>query len=144
MMIAGFIVENFSNEGERLMQSLKTISPPVYVIFFTLAGASTNLVYLKAFWLFALILVFFRLVLKHFSTYLGSWLAQEEEVVKKRFGMAFISQAGLSLGMATIIEQTFGTFGQRLAVLIISIIVINQVIGPLLLKWVIEKIDPHG
>lgn len=53
--------------------------------------------------------------------------------------MAFISQAGVSLGMAKIIEKNLNMFGSKIFTLIVSVIVINEIIGPLLLKFFIDK-----
>ena len=139
MMIAGFVVENFSTEGGNLIQHLEAISPPVYIIFFTLSGAAVNISYLKSLWLVTLLIVGFRMLFKYLGTYTGGIYAREERVIKRRLWMTFISQAGLSLGMAKIIEANFSGFGVNISTLIISIIVVNQVIGPLMLKFFLDR-----
>lgn len=139
MMIAGFVVENFSSVGEDLIEHLEAISPPVYIIFFTLTGAAINLSYLRSLWLLTLLVVGFRLLFKYLGTYVGCSLAKEEPVVKRHMWMSFISQAGLSLGMAKIIENNFSLFGSKISALIVSVIVVNQIIGPLLLKLFLDK-----
>jgi Kef-type K+ transport system membrane component KefB len=146
MMIAGFVVENFSTEGQKLIDHLEAISPPVYIIFFTLSGAAVNISYLKSLWLVTLLIVVFRMLLKYFGTYIGGVTAKADNKVKKELWTAFISQAGLSLGMAKIIENSFIGFGSKISTVIISVIVINQVIGPLLLKVCLDRSDrpPRG
>jgi Kef-type K+ transport system membrane component KefB len=146
MMIAGFVVENFSSEGQKLIDHLEAISPPVYIIFFTLSGAAVNTSYLKSLWLVTLLIVVFRMLFKYFGTYIGGVTAGADNKVKKELWAAFISQAGLSLGMAKIIETSFIGFGGKISAVIISVIVINQVIGPLLLKVCLDKSDrpPRG
>lgn len=139
MMIAGFIVENFSKEGEKLIDALESISPPVYVIFFTLTGASINILYIRELWLLTLIIVLLRMLFKYIGTYIGSMITKENDYIKKKSWMAYISQAGLSLGMVKIIEMTFPNIGSKLAVIIISVIIINQIIGPLMLKFILDK-----
>lgn len=139
MMIAGFIVENFSKEGGKLIIALESVSPPVYVIFFTLTGASINILYLKELWLITLIVVVLRMIFKFSGTYIGSKIAGEDNLTKRMSWMGYISQAGLSLGMAKIIESTFPNIGTKLSVILISIIIINQIIGPLMLKYLLDK-----
>ena len=141
MMVAGFVVENFSTEGGKLIDHLEAISPPVYIIFFTLSGAAVNTSYLKSLWLVTILIVVFRMLFKYFGTYIGGVTAQANSKVKKELWTAFISQAGLSLGMAKIIESSFIGFGGKISAVIISVIVINQVIGPLLLKFCLDKSD---
>ncbi len=139
MMVAGFVVENFSKEGDNLMKHLESLSPPVYVVFFTLTGATINLNYLRELWLLAILISFTRIIFKHLGSWTGAFLAKEPAAVRKRIWMPFISQAGLSLGMAKIIEESFAGLGTNLAVLIISVIVINQIVGPLLLKIFLDQ-----
>lgn len=139
MMIAGFVVENFSSEGEALIENLEAISPPVYIIFFTLTGAAIDLSHLKSLWLLTLIIAVVRGGLKYLGTYTGAAVVKEEPLVKKHMWMAYISQAGLSLGMAKIIENNFSMFGSKLSALIVSVIVVNQILGPLLLKMFLDK-----
>lgn len=141
MMVAGFVVENYSREGDRLMKHIESLSPPIYVLFFTLTGAAINLVYLKELWFITLLIVLIRMLLKYSGTWLGCTLAGEKKPVNRIMWMSFISQAGLSLGMAKIIEINFRDFGMSLAVLIISVIVINQITGPLLLKLFLDRCD---
>jgi hypothetical protein len=69
----------------------------------------------------------------------GGAVTGENSLVKNRAWMAFISQAGISLGMAKIIEKNLNVFGTRIFTLIVSVIVINEIIGPLLLKFFIDK-----
>lgn len=141
MMIAGFVVENFSTEGGKLIDHLEAISPPVYIIFFTLSGAAVNISFLKYLWLVTLLIVVFRMLFKYLGTYVGGVTTKADNKVKNELWTAFISQAGLSLGMAKIIEDSFIGFGGKISAVIISVIVINQVIGPLLLKVCLDKSD---
>jgi hypothetical protein len=69
----------------------------------------------------------------------GGAITGENSLVKNKAWMAFISQAGVSLGMAKIIEKNLNMFGSKIFTLIVSVIVINEIIGPLLLKFFIDK-----
>ena len=139
MMIAGFVVENFSSRGEKLIKALEAISPTVYPLFFCLIGAKINISYLKSFFVLTLVIVGLRILCKYAGTYVGGTIAGENSLVKNRAWMAFISQAGISLGMAKIIEKNLNLMGSKLFTLIVSVIVINEIIGPLLLKFFIDK-----
>jgi Kef-type K+ transport system membrane component KefB len=139
MMIAGFVVENFSSRGEKLIMALEAISPPVYTLFFCLIGASITLPYLKTFLPLTLVFVLLRIVLTYSGSYVGGTLAGKDNFVKNKSWMAFISQAGVSLGMAKIVEQSLGAFGDKMFTLIVSLIVMNEIIGPLLLKRFVDQ-----
>ncbi|MFC2157332.1 cation:proton antiporter [Acidobacteriota bacterium] len=106
-LLAGFLVENFSPHGERFIQAIEKSSLPIYIIFFAISGASLDLNALKSSWLLALILVFWRGILKYLGTYSGAKLMGEDREVQQFGWMGFISKAGVALGMAIIIEKTF-------------------------------------
>jgi len=139
MMSAGFLVVNLSREGDRLMDHLEEISPPVYVLFFTLAGAALRLDLLKTLGLTAMILVILRIACKWAGTWLGLRTSGTMPYLRHRGWTAFVSQAGLSLGLATIIADQFPGWGDSIALLILSAIFINQLIGPLTLKWLLDR-----
>ncbi|MDI6687029.1 MAG: PTS sugar transporter subunit IIA [Desulfobacterales bacterium] len=55
--------------------------------------------------------------------------------------MSFITQAGVGLGLAKQIVVEFPEFGSPLATVIISVIVLNQIIGPPMFKWAIRIVE---
>ena len=52
--------------------------------------------------------------------------------------MPYVSQAGVALGLRTIIASEFPTWGLEFQTIIIGIIVINQLVGDPLFKWSIN------
>ena len=133
-LTAGFLVENFSAQGEKLILAIEKSSLPVYVVFFAISGASLNVDALKAGWLLALICVFLRVSLKFMGTYIGAKLARDDTRIKTKSWAGFISQAGVALGMAILIEESFPGWGGEFKTLVLAIIAINQIIGPVLLQ----------
>lgn len=143
-LLAGFLVKNFSSHGERLILAIEKSSLPVFVIFFAISGASIDIQALERNWLLALILVVWRGVLKFAGTYGGGRLAKEGSAVKKKIWSGFISQAGVALGMAIIIERTFPTWGGEFKALVLALIGINQIIGPILLQRFLFNVGEAG
>jgi len=143
-LIAGFLVQNVSAQGDSLIQEIEKISLPVYVVFFAISGASLDLGALKAGWLFALIYVVWRGILKFVGTYWGSrWSGQNRDM--QWFGWAgFISQAGVALGMAIIIENEFPSWGGEFKAMVLAVIAVNQIIGPVLLQKLLVKVGEVG
>ncbi len=139
MMAAGFLVANLSREGDPLMRHLESISPPVYVLFFTLTGAGVRLDLMKQVGFLAAGIVLLRMAFKWMGTWIGVRFAHGDRDLRRHGWTAFISQAGLSLGMAKIIENTFPSWGKALSMLIVTVIFINQIIGPLTLKWFLDR-----
>ena len=52
--------------------------------------------------------------------------------------MAYITQAGVGLGLAKEVAVEFPEFGNPFATIIISVIVLNQIVGPPLFKLAIQ------
>ncbi|MFQ6083834.1 MAG: cation:proton antiporter [Candidatus Aminicenantia bacterium] len=143
-MVAGFLVENFSAQGEGLINAIENSSLPIYVIFFAISGASLNLNILQNTWTVALLIVVLRASFKFLGTYLGARFSGEEINIQRLSWMGFISQAGVALGMAIIIERTFPQWGAQFKALILAVIAINQIIGPILLQRIIFQAGEAG
>ncbi len=138
-MVAGFVVQNFSKQGSVLIDAIEGSHLPVYVIFFSIAGAGLDFSSLKSYWVAVLLFVVIRLFLIYGTTYLGATLSKTIESVKKYSWTGFITNAGLTLSMVILIEQEFKDFGSILKAIVISVVAINQIIGPVLFKIGIEK-----
>ncbi|MCJ7579627.1 MAG: cation:proton antiporter [Candidatus Aminicenantes bacterium] len=133
-LTAGFLVENFSAQGEKFILAIEKSSLPVYVIFFAISGASLDLSALKAGWLLALLCVLLRGGFKFIGTYFGAKLARDDIRVQKKSWAGYISQAGVALGMAIVIEENFPGWGGEFKTLVLAIIALNQIIGPVILQ----------
>lgn len=143
-LTAGFLIQNFSSHGESLIQTIEKSSTPVYVMFFAISGASLDLSALKTGWILAMICVILRAALKFTGTYVGARLSKEGPGVQKYSWLGFISQAGVALGMAIVIEGTFPDWGGEFKALVLAIIAINQIIGPVLLQRLLIRVNEAG
>jgi Kef-type K+ transport system membrane component KefB len=143
-LVAGFLVENFSPHGDSFIQAIEKVSLPIYVLFFAISGASLNLDALRSSWVLALIFVFWRGLLKYFGTYTGAIFVKEERGVKTYSWAGFISQAGVALGLAILVEETFPEWRGVFLSLVLAIIAINQIIGPILLQKLLMKVHEAG
>jgi Kef-type K+ transport system membrane component KefB len=139
-LVAGFLVQNFSAHGESLISAIERSSTPVYVIFFAISGASLDLSVLQTAWVLILACVVWRGVLKFLGTYFGAKFAREEQRIQRSGWTGFISQAGVTLGMAVIIENTFPEWGGSFKALALGIIAVNQILGPVLLQRFLFKV----
>ncbi|MCP4727198.1 MAG: hypothetical protein GY863_19325, partial [bacterium] len=60
------------------------------------------------------------------------------------YGLGFITQAGVSIGLAQEIIRRFPDWGMTLGVLMIAVINFNQLIGPITFKYSIGKLGEIG
>lgn len=139
-ILAAFYVTNFSGQRRIFHQILEETGPAIYVLFFTLTGASMSLDLLFKVWAIALLLFGVRLAAMILGAVAGGTLAGDPWKVNRIAWMPYVTQAGVGLGLATLIAQEFPAWGQEFATILIGVIVLNQVVGPPLFKWFIIQV----
>lgn len=139
-IIASFLVTNYSKYRSEFRRIIDDIGPAVYVAFFTLVGAMLSIDIFVKVWLIALILFFVRLVAIIIGAYIGTVLAGDPPSHKRLGWMSYVTQAGVGLGLTTEVAGEFGDWGAEFATIIIAVIVLNQIIGPPLFKWAINRV----
>lgn len=133
-LMAGFLVENFSSLGDRLVGAIERTSMTVYIIFFAMAGVAIDFAALLQMWPYALAIVFLRLLGTALGTYIGGGIGRESDVLKKFGWMGFLSQVGVGLGFVVLVSRAFPEWGNTFRTIMLAVIAINQIIGPIALK----------
>ncbi len=137
-MVAGFVVTNFSSRRTELQPLLDLVGPTVYIIFFTLTGASLALNTLVETWHIALLLFAVRLLGIFIGSVAGGTAAGDPWRLNRISWMAFMTQAGIGLGLAREVAVEFPGWGDPFATMMIAVIILNQLVGPPLFKWVLH------
>lgn len=133
-MVAGFVIENFSPHGDDLMRAIERHALPVYVVFFTIAGASLDLGALAAAWGLAAMLMLLRLAATVVGTMAGAGLTRAEGGSVPYGWSAFVAQAGVTLGLAVVVGQRFPEMGPLIQTATLGVIALNQLAGPVLFR----------
>ena len=139
-MIASFLVTNYSSHRLEFLERLHKSGLPIYVAFFTLTGASLELDVLAQTWPIALALFFVRLSGIFIGSFFGGIIAGEPMGHNRIRWLAFVTQAGVALGLAKEVAVEFPGFGGAFATMIISLVVLNEMVGPIFFKWTINHI----
>jgi Kef-type K+ transport system membrane component KefB len=138
-MVAGFVVQNLSKQGERFLHAIEETGGVVYVVFFASAGAHLNVPLLKVFWPTALLLTGARAVVTVLTARLSSLIVKDEPVVKNYGWGPLISQAGVALGIASIVAAKFPSFGAGFRDVAVACVALNEMIGPVLFKLALDR-----
>jgi Kef-type K+ transport system membrane component KefB len=117
-----------------MRHGFESASLPVYILFFTVAGASIHLEAIPAFALPTAALVLTRAVGLHAGTSLASKIAGAPEVVQRWAGFGLLPQAGLAIALALLFARTFPSFGQEAGTLVLAIVAVNELVAPALLR----------
>ena len=139
-LIAGLFVVNYTRHREQFDKLLHDVSPFVYVAFFTITGISLKLDLLASVLPFAIALFAVRAIGIALGANLGGRLAGESRRDRRVSWMAYITQAGIALGLAREVAVQFPGLGDAFATLIISVVVINEIAGPLFLKSALRRV----
>lgn len=144
-LTAGFTLENvLPVRGHDFVESLEQASLPIYALFFSLAGAGVHLEALAGLWHWALLLIAVRAFGLWLGTDLGARLGRSGESVRTWAWMGFISQAGVTLGMVTILERSFPTWGAELKTLFVAMVAVHELVGPVALDWMLRRTGEAG
>lgn len=137
-LVAGFLVQNLSKQGDKLLHAIEDAGSTVYVVFFATAGAALDLPLLRKLWVVALILFVGRVVLTMGANRIASRMANDPPVLQRWGWTGLVAQAGVVLGLAVSIERAFPRFGPPFRALAIATVALNQLVGPILFKLALD------
>ena len=140
-MMLGATYANLKPNCERYLARVDEFTPPIFLSFFVISGASINFSILNSLGIIlcALIYIVVRSIGKYSGAYLGCSICKSEPNVKKYLGITLLPQAGVAIGMANIAKAAFGATGQTIYTVVICATLVYELVGPLLTKWALEK-----
>jgi Kef-type K+ transport system membrane component KefB len=138
-LTTGFVIRNLSRQGEKLLAAVSRTSGVVFVVFFATAGVHLDLAELSNLWIPALAFFGVRFAGTVLAGVGAARLGRDEPAVK-RYGFApLLSQAGLTLAIAQTVEREFPQLGGGFRSLVIATVAVNEIVGPIVFKWALER-----
>lgn len=145
LIVAGFVVENISvpAHGAALRHAMERAAAPVFVVFFALAGAQIELPVLERYWPIVLPLV----VVRGASIWAGCrvglrWAkvrGTEGDAVRRHLWTGLIPQAGVAIGLAITIANTYPVRGGQIRTIFLALVAVNQALGPILFRRALQR-----
>jgi Kef-type K+ transport system membrane component KefB len=136
---AGFVIENLSPAGDRMIRGIEAVSVVIFAFFFAIAGAGLDLAAIGEFWLAALILFAGRLVFTWAGARAGAVAGGASERVRTAAWQGLVSQGGVSLLLILAIEDKYPSVGAGVVALATAVIIANILGGPILLKRALAR-----
>ena len=106
-MIVGFVLVN--TRRERLVtsvnSSLSTLMPLMFILFFCLSGAHLELSQLPSLGIVGILYILGRSAGKISGARFGASFGKTDPNIKKYLGIAILSQAGVAIGLALILDH---------------------------------------
>ena len=134
-LAAGVVIENLAvAQGDALRAAVRRGAPPVLVVFFVSVGTSLRLDALAAIGLSALALSTVRLAFIRLGAIAGVKVSGLPEPIRKYAWTGLVSQAGITLGFASVIATEFPGWGHQVQLLLVASIAIHELVGPILFR----------
>jgi Kef-type K+ transport system membrane component KefB len=143
-MTVGVILANtVPIRSEELIGFFKTISLPIYAIFFVLIGARISIGSMPA-WLWGVVVsyVVLRSIGKYFGAYAGAKISKADPLVVKYAGLGLFAQGGVAIGLSIVASHHFEKVVVTDSLMLSDVIVFTvatttlfvQIIGPFAVK----------
>lgn len=138
IMLGATLVNLFHNSS-RVFSVINEFISPIYVLFFTLAGASLDLSVLSTVGALGIAYIISRAAGKIIGTYIGAKSIKADEVVVKYLGLSLLPQGGISIGLSIIVSQELPEYSKAITTIIMFSVLIYEILGPIFAKIAIQK-----
>lgn len=149
-MAAGAVIINLSPKNHRIFRALEPITPPLYALFFVIAGTELNPAVLiqKDILIFGLIYILLRGAGKYSGVYIGCRVTGVKSVITKHLGLCMLPQAGVAIGLVLLIQASpmIGTLTpeqtvlvERMVNIVLLSVFVNEMVGPPVSRYAIIK-----
>jgi Kef-type K+ transport system membrane component KefB len=138
-MSAGFFLQNRFGRGAFYEDAIERSFLPIFVVFFALAGTRLDLQALASMWTWALLYAGVRMLGLFLGSHCVVGVLRFPFRAGNHYGMSFITQAGVSIGLVSLLPGRFPRGGEVLYTLVLAAIVINQIVGPIAFKFALEQ-----
>jgi len=138
-MMIGAMMVNLSQQHEVLMEQCDRFTPPLFLLFFVLSGADLDLTVLGSVGVIGILYLVLRCVGKWGGTMLGALCVKADANIRKYLGLTLLPQAGVAIGMASLVAARFPTLGQQVNTIVLAGVLVFEVIGPIVTKKALIK-----
>jgi len=153
-MFAGVTLVNFiPARSKEVVENIRGISTPIYILFFVLVGARISLATMP-FWLWLIIIgyVVLRSAGKFSGAWIGARMSKAEPKVARFTGMSLFAQGGVAIGLSIMASQHLGniivsdgmTLGDVIIFGVTTTTLLVQLIGPFMVKLAVIKAGEAG
>ena len=138
-IVIGTVIVNISEKSRRIFDSIDDFISPVYILFFTLAGASLDLSILISVGFIGFAYVLSRAGGKMLGAWSGAKIMKANPVVTKYLGLSLLPQGGISIGLLVLVRQQLPEYAVAISTIIKFSVLIYEVTGPIFAKLAIQK-----
>ncbi len=138
-IMMGTTVVNTLKKSKRVFDSINDFASPVYILFFTLAGASLDLSILVSVGIVGVAYVIARAGGKMLGAWIGAKTVKADPKITKYLGLGLLPQGGISIGLLVLVRQQLPEYAVAISTIIMFSVLIYEVTGPVFAKLAIQK-----
>lgn len=143
-IMMGTVLVNVMRHSTRVFTSVNDFVSPVYILFFTLAGASLDLRILMSVGIMGVAYIFARAAGKIIGASVGAKVMNAPETVTKYLGYTLLPQGGISIGLSVLVRQFLPEYAVAITTIIMFSVLVYEVSGPIFAKIAIQKAGEIG
>lgn len=143
-IMLGATVVNLFHNSNRIFTVASDFISPIYILFFTLAGASLDLSVLTKVGALGIAYILARSAGKLIGTYIGAKSMKADDAIVKYLGLSLLPQGGISIGLSIIVRQELPEYSVAITTIIMFSVLVYEISGPILAKIAIEKAGEIG
>lgn len=133
-MMIGAVVVNVLQKAKRIFDLVSDITPPIYLMFFTLAGAGLDIRALSSVGLIGIGYIVARTLGKVVGAGLGAKVVGADPNIVKYLGMSLLPLGGISIGLSIIVGNELPQFGDSMVTIVLFSVLIFEIFGPIFTK----------
>jgi Kef-type K+ transport system membrane component KefB len=138
-MATGAVFCNISGESDEIAKLADLITPPIFLLFFTVSGAELDIALIPSIGVVGILYVVFRVVGKMGGAYLGGKIMKAPKAVNRYLGPTLIPQAGVAIGLVTVSQVVVPEYAAQLRAVILCGTLIYEIVGPAITKLALVK-----
>ena len=138
-MMLSTIFANISKQSDKIYEPLDRITPPIYMMFFILSGASLDVTVIVSVGVVGAVYVVGRIIGKALGAAFGAKISKAPKVVQKWLGLTLVPQEGVAIGLATSAGKSLPQYAAQIQTIVLCGVVIYELIGPVITKLALKK-----
>ena len=138
-MALGATLANTSNFADVVFEQTDRMTPPVFMMFFFLSGASLDISIIPSVGVIGILYIIFRILGKMLGSFVGAKISKADKKVQKYLGFTLIPQAGVAIRLATPVMYIVPDYGPKIRTIILCGTVIYELTGPVITKLALKK-----
>ncbi|MFO7626975.1 MAG: cation:proton antiporter [Candidatus Fermentibacteraceae bacterium] len=145
-MAAGAVIANSPGKGRNVIDSLDRLSPPLYAVFFAIAGSELDFAVFGqgSVLVLGIVYILTRAAGKYGGVWLGAVLSRSGRNVRNYLGLAMMPHSGVTIGLllyvqAQSIHPGAAGFPPLMVNIVLMAVFVNELAGPLLSRYAILR-----